>query len=264
MLAEIREAVYSNPEALRNLSEKQVDLLLKRVREAAEYDRYNRIELYYPETGPLRRELYQKHLEFFRMGKTYQQRLFMAANRIGKTEGAGAYETTLHLTGLYPDWWEGKRFEKPTKIWAAGYTGETTRDIVQYAMLGPINDIGSGMIPKHLIKDMSPKAGVPGAVDTVYVEHKTGGQSTISFKQYKQGRKSFEGTKRDVIWFDEEAGLDVYNEALLRITSAKGFGFRDGDEQSKGIVYTTFTPLEGLSELVMSFMPQEYGFTEQT
>ena len=264
MLAEIRNAVLENPEALRKLSEKQVDVLLKRVKEAVEYDRYNRIELYYPETGPLRRELYSKHLEFFEMGAMYQQRMFMAANRIGKTEGAGAYETTLHLTGEYPEWWKGKRFEKPTKVWAAGYTGETTRDIVQYAMLGSISDIGSGMIPKHRIKDMSPKAGVPGAVDTVYVEHvPTGRLSTLAFKQYKQGRKAFEGTKRDVIWFDEEADLDVYNEALLRITSAKSFGYRDGDEQSKGIIYTTFTPLEGLSELVMSFMPQEYGFTEQ-
>lgn len=264
MLAEIRDAVLSNPEALHKLSEKEIDKLLETVKLAAEEDRYNRIKLYYPENGPLRRDLYPKHMEFFSAGYHYQQRLFMAANRVGKTEGAGAYETTLHLTGDYPDWWEGKVFEKPTKVWAAGYTGETTRDVVQYAMLGPIGDYGSGMIPKHLIEDATPKAGVPGAVDTVYVKHVTGRPSTISFKQYKQGRKAFEGTKRDVIWFDEEAGMDVYNEALLRITSAKGFAYREGDEQSKGIVYTTFTPLEGLSELVLSFMPQEYGFTEQT
>lgn len=263
MLAEIRESIFPNVNALQSLSEEHIDILLEQVKEAAEYNRYNRIKLYYPDTGPLRRELYRKHLEFFRAGSTHQQRLFMAANRIGKTEGAGAYETALHLTGDYPEWWEGKVFDKSTKVWAAGYTGETTRDIVQNAMLGPVWDIGSGMIPKDLILDMSPKAGVPGAVDTVYVKHVSGRSSMLSFKQYKQGRKAFEGTKRDVIWFDEEAGLDVYNEALLRITSAKGFHSFAGEEQSKGVVYTTFTPLEGLSELVMSFMPQEYGFTEQ-
>ncbi len=58
-----------------------------------------RFDLFYPDTGPLRRELYQKHLEFFRAGAKYRERCFMAANRVGKTEGAGGYELTCHLTG---------------------------------------------------------------------------------------------------------------------------------------------------------------------
>ncbi len=47
-----------------------------------------RFDLFYPDTGPLRRSLYQKHLEFFRAGAKYRERCFMAANRVGKTEGA--------------------------------------------------------------------------------------------------------------------------------------------------------------------------------
>ena len=54
---------------------------------------------YYPDEGPLRRELYPKHMQCFADGAQYQQRLFMAANRVGKTEGVGAYEVALHLTG---------------------------------------------------------------------------------------------------------------------------------------------------------------------
>jgi hypothetical protein len=53
----------------------------------------------------------------------------MAANRVGKTEGAGGYEMTCHLTGRYPDWWEGRRFSGPVRAWAAGKTNETTRDV---------------------------------------------------------------------------------------------------------------------------------------
>src|SRR5258706_11323160 len=68
---------------------------------------------YYPDSGPLRRELYPKHLQFFAAGALHRERLFMAANRVGKTEGVGGYETTLHLTGVYPPWWEGRRFERP-------------------------------------------------------------------------------------------------------------------------------------------------------
>ncbi len=77
------------------------------------------------------RHLYPKHLEFFRAGAKYRERCFMAANRVSKTLGGGGYETSCHLTGLYPDWWEGRRFEHPTRVWAAGRTNETTRDIIQ-------------------------------------------------------------------------------------------------------------------------------------
>jgi hypothetical protein len=39
-----------------------------------------------------------KHKAFFKAGKDYPERLFMAANRVGKSIG-GAYESTCHLTG---------------------------------------------------------------------------------------------------------------------------------------------------------------------
>jgi hypothetical protein len=71
----------------------------------------------FPDSGPLGREFYQKHLEFFAAGATYKERLFMAANRVGKTV-AGAFEATCHLTGRYPHWWQGKRFDKATDGWA--------------------------------------------------------------------------------------------------------------------------------------------------
>ena len=89
----------------------------------------------FPLTGPLRRDLYPKHLEFFQAGAQCKERLFMAANRIGKTL-SGAYEATCHLTGVYPDWWPGARFHHPTEGWACGTTSETTRDIVQHELLG--------------------------------------------------------------------------------------------------------------------------------
>jgi len=80
----------------------------------------HKIESFYPDSGPLRRERYAKHLEFFSAGASRNERLFMAANRVGKTEGVGAYETTLHLTGNYPPWWLGRRFTRPISAWAAG------------------------------------------------------------------------------------------------------------------------------------------------
>jgi hypothetical protein len=77
------------------------------------------------------RNYYQKHLEFFRLGAAHRARCLMAANRVGKTFSAGGYEMACHLTGIYPTWWEGKRFRHPIRAWACGKTNETTRDIVQ-------------------------------------------------------------------------------------------------------------------------------------
>ena len=89
-----------------------------------------RIRQFFPDEGPLRRELYPRHLAFFRAGKTYREKAFVAANRIGKTI-AGSYEVATHLTGRYPHWWEGRVFDEPGAWYAAGTTLETTRDIVQ-------------------------------------------------------------------------------------------------------------------------------------
>src|SRR5690606_20987354 len=120
---------------------------------------------YFPDTGPLRRELYKQHLEFFRLGKEYPTRCFMAANRVGKTEGGGGYETVLHLTGLYPDWWDGRRFDHPIDAWAAGDTNDTVRDIIQLKLIGTKEDLGTGLIPGALIGKIKWKQGGNDSVD---------------------------------------------------------------------------------------------------
>ena len=198
----------------------------------------------YPDTGPLRRELYKPHTKFFRMGAMYRERAMISANRIGKTFGVGGYELTLHLTGQYPDWWTGKRFDRPIRAWASGTTNQTTRDILQRKLLGPVNAIGTGLIPGDCISDYKKKAGgVPDAIETVYVKHANGGISSLGFKSYEQKRKAFEGDEQDVILLDEEPPVDIYTECLTRTMT------------TQGIVMLLFTPLQGLSDTVLMFMP---------
>lgn len=198
---------------------------------------------YFPETGPFRREWYPKHMEFFAAGKKYRERLMMAANRIGKTESIGGYEMTLHLTGRYPDWWKGRRFDGPISAWCAGDTGKTTRDIIQFKLLGPTGEHGTGLIPKGDLLRVTAKAGVAEAVEIISVRHVNGGESRLTFKSYDQKRESFQGTEQDIIWLDEEPPLDVYTECLLRTMT------------NNGMVMLTFTPLMGMSETVMAFLP---------
>ena len=213
---------------------------------------------YYPDTGPLRRDLYQKHLAFFRFGETHQIRGFMSANRVGKTEGGGGYEMTAHLTGHYPKWWEGAKFTERVRAWAAGDTRQTTKEIIQQKLMGDWGKFGTGLIPGDDILKWTPMPGVPEAVGTVWVQHhdiETGAKDGISrlvFKSFDQGREAFQGTEQEVIWLDEESDEHVRGECILRQMT------------TDGILMETFTPLKGLTPVVMTYLPNGYeeGMTE--
>ena len=69
---------------------------------------YNQLKYFRP---------FEHQKQFFKT--TTDRRGILAANRIGKTVST-CYETAYHLTGLYPDWWEGKRFDKPITAMVAG------------------------------------------------------------------------------------------------------------------------------------------------
>lgn len=232
------------PDFLRSLPPETRNEVADLIEELDRNRRTTRLFQLYPDTGPLRRELYPKHLGFFRAGSQYMERACIAANRVGKTWGIGGFETALHLTGEYPDWWDGRRFEGPIEAWAAGDTSETTRDIVQHAMMGPLGDLGTGLVPAaNIIGEPTKRAGVAGAMDTARIRRKDGGVSLLGFKSYDQGRKKFQGTAKHVIWLDEEPPADVYDECMLRLMT------------TDGMMLGTFTPLTGLSEIVLRYLP---------
>src|SRR5271169_6843453 len=124
---------------------------------------------------------YAKQAEFHAAGKDYRQRLLMAANQVGKTLAAG-FELAMHATGDYPDWWQGRRWDRPIVGWAAGVTGESTRDNPQRILLGRPGAIGTGAIPKRDLLDTSSARGLADAVDTIRVRHLSGGTSIIQLK----------------------------------------------------------------------------------
>lgn len=202
--------------------------------------RTNRIQSYFQETGPLRRELYAKHMAAFAAGARRKVRVIQAANRVGKTEGLGGVELTYHLTGEYPDWWEGKRFNKPITAVCAGVTKETTRDIIQKKLMGEVGDFGTGLIPKRCVGRFRFRQNSNNAVEWMKVHHKSGGWSKIMLKSFEQGREAFEGIEADVVWLDEECPIDIYEECILRLTT------------TGGIALLTYTPLKGVTKLIKS------------
>jgi phage terminase large subunit-like protein len=233
------------PEYVSSLPSEMQEELIRLLEERETVENETKLSRLYPDTGPLRRELYPKHIEFFAAGAQHQERCVMAANRVGKTWGIGGYETTLHLTGDYPEWWVGCRFDSPIDAWVAGDTTETTRDIVQVALLGTPGELGTGLIPAAaIIGEPSKKGGgVVGAVDTVKVKWKDSDQnSTLGFKAYDQGRKKFQGTAKKLIWLDEEPPEDVYDECMMRLMT------------TDGLMLCTFTPLLGMSQIAKRFV----------
>src|SRR6187402_2213730 len=140
-------------------------LLREKARHLAELDRRNRtnkLKFYSP---------YGKQREFHRNGATFSERLFMAGNQLGKTVAGGA-EWALHLTGRYPDWWDGATFDKAPLLWAGSVTGESTRDNPQRILIGPPakeEEWGTGFVPLECIRDRTRAMGVPNLLDSVVV-----------------------------------------------------------------------------------------------
>lgn len=190
---------------------------------------------------------YPRQSEFLAMSATCRERLFMAGNQLGKTE-CGAYEMAVHLTGEYPADWKGRRWDRPVRAWCAGESTVATRDILQKKLCGEPGvegALGTGMIPREsFVGEPSLARGATDAYDTIQVKHKSGGISVLRFKSYEQGRKKFQGESLDILWLDEEPPQDIYSEALTR-TSA-----------TKGMIYITFTPLNGRSAVVNRFLDE--------
>lgn len=191
-----------------------------------------------------------KQASFHGAGKNAIERLFLAGNRTGKTY-CGCIEDAIHLTGVYPDWWEGHRFNHPIIAWVASENYEITRNVLQLKLIGGYSQDGGftdGLIHSSLILKKAMLSGVNGAVDYVHIKHSSGGFSSLYFKSYKQGREKFQGARCHLIHLDEEPPKDVYTECAMRLSDVDGVG--------QGRLILTMTPLKGYTEMMSYFLEQ--------
>ena len=135
----------------------QRKLVLDLIRTLTELDRrtrQNKLPAYRP---------YARQKEFHDAGLHHRERLFMAGNQLGKT-WAGGFECAMHMTGRYPDWWQGRRYVRPVRLWAASITAESTRDNPQRILLGPPairEHWGTGTVPGDAIENISLARNLP-------------------------------------------------------------------------------------------------------
>lgn len=217
------------------MERQQIEQAIENTKELIKRQKYSKLDFYDP---------YPFQKKFHDTGFQSNQRLLMCANRIGKSY-SGAAEMAMHLTGIYPDWWEGRRYNRAITAWVGGVSNESTRDICQAELLGSPEDpeaFGTGAIPRDCIVSTERKPGVPNAKALAVVKHVSGENSTVQFKSYESGVEKWMGRSVDCIWLDEEPERILYSQAVTRTLDRKG------------MVYLTFTPEQGMTETVSAFM----------
>lgn len=184
----------------------------------------------------------------------------VASNQTGKTV-AGTVQDAFDLTGLYPDWYEGYRFEKPIHLLCGGINNDKTRDLLQKALFGDPTEkesaLGLGWVPKRCLdrKKISLKRGVSDAFLHVKVKHFTNGVhdgwSTCTFSSYESGKEAWMGDTIDIYHGDEECKMDIMAQ-MGRGCIASG-----------GRIRMTFTPENGETD-VLQKVKQEWSLHEAT
>ena len=209
--------------------------LLQALEAKKEWLKYNKITTYSP--YPFQEEFHNDPSKF---------RSLNCGNRPGKTF-CGSAEMTYHLTGKYPDWWTGRKFDHPIQALASGKNNEKTRDLVQKELFGdPSNEKawGTGWIPKDDIGDTVRKPGVPDAKYHIYVKHYTDGvhdgMSKLTLLAYDMGKESWMGFASDFVWLDEEPPEEIMGQATRSIVDRGGS------------IAQTFTPENGRTQVLMA------------
>jgi len=196
------------------------------------------------------KDWYDPQLRFFAEGAKHHQRLIRGGNQTGKSFCC-AFEAGLHMTGAYPRWWTGRKFNKPTRGWVIGPERTLVRDGPQKKLTAMQGEFGTGVIPLASFTGrpiMVPGGG--GSIDTMSVAHETDGVkdglSTATFKSFEQGSEKMQAESVDWIWIDERCSEEIYSELIARTTA------------TDGILFMSYTPLKGGGELTYRFL-HEYS-----
>ena len=166
---------------------------------------------------------YGTQMEF--LACTAKKKALISGNQCGKTQTL-MYECAIHLTGRYPSWWKGIRYDRPVQMWVVGVTTDKVRDNLQKALIGDVGSFGTGYIPKDALdfeNGFTRKPGIPDAFQKVKVKHKSGGFSQVQFFSYEQSREYFQSSTIDIVAFDEEPPLPINNECRIRVMVKGGY-----------------------------------------
>ena len=183
--------------------------------EVADDMKYNQLKYFRP---------FEHQLEFFKTGNS-ERRGILAANRIGKTVST-CYETAYHLTGLYPDWWTGYRFNKPITCMVAGEGWSQVALVLQNELIGTqdvkiTENLGTGAIPRDCIITNTMRNDGANCIG-LEVKHTSGSNSYLLFANYTQEVRQLQGFKLNLAVFDEQPPDDFFSEIVTRTATTQG------------------------------------------
>jgi phage terminase large subunit-like protein len=207
----------------------------------AEDMRYNQLKYFRP---------FDHQRAFFATAGS-DRRGILAANRIGKTVST-CYETAMHLTGQYPDWWKGHRFDGAITAMVAGEGWSQVAMVLQNELLGTqdvkiTDNLGTGAIPKSALVTETMRNDGANCMG-IEVRHVSGAKSYLLFANYTQEVRQMQGFKLNLAVFDEQPPDDFFSEIVTRTAT------------TQGKILCSFTPLKGLNGLVSKFWNREAGY----
>ncbi|MGL4948230.1 MAG: terminase large subunit domain-containing protein, partial [Mycoplasma sp.] len=167
----------------------------------------------------------------------------IASNRSGKSYSV-TWLLACHLTGIYPEDYEGLRYEDAIDAWIMSPTAENYVQAggLQEYLLGKMGEMGTGWIPADCIVKVELGLGTKGFFKKVYVKHVNGGVSTLEYKSYSQGQSVLMGGSVDLVVVDEEPKDEkIVPQCATRIMQANS---------KKGRLLLCFTPELGMTEVV--------------
>ncbi len=202
---------------------------------------YNQLKYFRP---------FEHQRDFFKTGSA-DRRGILAANRVGKTTST-CYETAMHLTGQYPEWWDGHRFDQAITCMVAGEGWSQVALVLQNELLGTqdvkiTEALGSGAIPRECIVVETMRNDGANCIG-VEIKHASGSNSYLLFANYTQEVRQLQGFKLNLAVFDEQPPDDFFSEIVTRTAT------------TQGKVLCSFTPLKGLNGLVSKFWNKEEGY----
>lgn len=184
-----------------------------------------------------------------------QQWMTIAGNQVGKTVSEG-YHFALDVTGDYPDWWTGYRFEHAPNCLALGVDAEQLRSVIQPELFGEIVELpgqrktfAGGWIHKDEIGRIE-WSQVPNVARRVEVLTKYGSARVVlrtsSQTKTGTGSLSFAGPRICRIWVDECPPDELVGQLNVRTAN--------GNLGKGGRIGYTMTPEYGQTGLVTQFM----------
>ena len=229
------------PDSIQLMDTTTKDRFIELALAVSEDMRFNQLKYFRP---------FDHQLKFFKTGAS-PRRGILAANRIGKTVST-CFETAYHLTGLYPDWWEGHRFNRAITAFVAGEGWEQVARVLQDELIGTKDikireQVGTGAIPRDCIIQETMRCDGANVLG-VEIRHTSGENSYLLFGNYTQEVRNLQGFKINLAVFDEQPPDDIYSELVTRTAT------------TQGQVLCSFTPLKGLNGLVSKFWYGEEGY----